>query len=84
MPVKHELNILENSPCEIIFLCQPRVNQELASKHGSSVPATNLTVVVSQLHLFPVKAVHVEEPEVLEGGVQLTQASVQGEQGGSR
>ena len=83
MPVKHELNILEPSPCKIIFLSQARVNQELPSKHDCSVPAPNLAVVVSQLHLFPVNAVRVEEPEILGWGVQLAQASVQGEQGGS-
>ena len=73
-----------NLPCEVIFLGQPRVNQELASKHCSCVPATNFTVVVSQLHLLPVQALRLQQPEVLEGCVQLTEAPIEGEEGGSR
>ena len=65
-------------PSEVVFLREARVHQEFPIKNSRTVPAPNLTVVVSKFYFFPIEGICVKQPKVLQWSVQLTQAPIQG------
>ena len=54
------------------------MHQEFPVKNSRTVPAPNLTVVVSKFYFFPIERIRVKQPKVLQWSVQLTQAPIQG------